>query len=374
MLNDIPQLAAGRQPRAVVRVNGTPIDPWVSWEVTSNTYYEADTFRVSFAANALPSYANAAWLSDQPEVFVEVLAGFPTDPDRPNAAELVSQIYGRVDDIDFDPFAGEIVLTGRDLTAAFIDARLTSQWANATSSEIATALAQAHGLTPVVTATSEKVGTFYKHDQVRMQADRSEWDMLAWLAREEGFVCFVTGQELHFEPDARETSEPYVIQWSAATDDRAAPSANVTHVSFSRAMTVSKGITVTASSPSLKKKTPTVMSYPSKPRAIQAGKSSPFGGVQTYYFTLPAGMDGTAVEQFAQKKYGEIVAHEMKLSARLPGDNLLTTKSVISMRGTGTPFDQVYYPNAITRTMSMDEGYTMTVAAKNTSPANEAVS
>lgn len=382
MLNTLPVAPQARQPRALVRVTSsttgnnvsasssatTQLDAWVSWEVTSNTYYEADTFHVSFAASALPLGNGPDWFAQQVELFVEILAGFPSDPAHPAASELGSLIYGRVDDIEYDPVSGMVTLTGRDLTAAFIDAKITSEWSNQRSSDIATQLAQAHGLKPVVTATSTPVGTFYKHDQVRMQADRSEWDLLAWLAREEGFVCFVTGQELHFEPAPTETAEPYVLRWEPADDSRAHPLANVQALSFSRSLTVAKGISVTVRSPSLTKKTPVVQSYPSHPKVIQAGKASPFGGVQSYYFTIAAGKTPVDVQQYAIRKYNEILSHEMRLQARLPGDNLLGVKSLIRVEGTGTAFDQVYYPVAVTRMMSMDEGYTMTVEARNHNP------
>ncbi len=78
--------------------------------------------------------------------------------------------------------------------------------------------------------------------------------------------------------------------------------------------------------------------------------------------------------RYAVAKYGEIIAHEMKLRARLPGDNVLTTKNVLRVEGTGTAFDQIYFPNAITRAMSLDEGYTMTIEAKNHNPDTVATS
>ena len=139
MLNTVPTVAAGRQPRAVVRVNGAPMPGWVSWEVTANTYYEADTFRVSFATSAMADQTAPAWgaldkslgrklkaadwFSQQAEIYVEILAGFPSNPADPSANELSSLIYGRVDDIEFDPVSTMLSLTGRDLTAVFIDTR-----------------------------------------------------------------------------------------------------------------------------------------------------------------------------------------------------------------------------------------------------------
>jgi hypothetical protein len=59
-------------------------------------------------------------------------------------------------------------------------------------------------------------------------------------------------------------------------------------------------------------------------------------------------------QQRAQQVYNSIIQHEMKLTARLPADNLLTAQSAIRVGdpGKGTAFDQVYFPRVVTRTMS----------------------
>ena len=363
MLNSVPTQATGRQPRAIVRIGGVQVPGWISWEVTSNTYYEADTFRVSFAVSALPVANNALWFSQQAEMYVEILAGFPTDPNNPSVSELASLIYGRVDDIEFDATGTTINLTGRDLTAVFIDTRITGTYPEYTASGAARVIAAGHSLLPVVTDTTRKIGSFYDQSHVTLHANQSEWELLTWLAHQEGFVCYVKGQELHFEPDSAETAEPYVIQWQAG------PVANIEHLSFSRSLTVAKGVNVTVQSYSPKARRLISESYPgSRAKTIQAGKSSPFGNVQQYTFQLPAGTDAQRCAQYAQSKYREIISHEMRLTARLPADNLLQAKSVIKMQGTGTAFDQTYYPMMVTRMMSIDEGYSMTVGAKNRNP------
>ncbi|WP_316866995.1 hypothetical protein [Ralstonia mannitolilytica] len=58
----------------------------------------------------------------------------------------------------------------------------------------------------------------------------------------------------------------------------------------------------------------------------------------------------------------------MKLRARLPADNILTQTAMVRLTGTGTKFDQDYYVENITRTMSLEEGYAMEISAKNHNP------
>jgi hypothetical protein len=188
-LNNLPVTSSARQPRAIVRLNGAPVRGCISWTVGNNSYYEADTFSVSFAVSWLPASNDVNWFGQQTEIFAEILAGFPSNPDRPDASQLTSLIYGRVDDIAYDASGTVLTLTGRDLTGAFIDQKLTEEYYNQKASAVVTALAQSHGIQSIVTPTHEQIGVYYHNDQVRLQANRSEWDFIAWLAREEGFVA-----------------------------------------------------------------------------------------------------------------------------------------------------------------------------------------
>jgi phage protein D len=364
--SNAPVAALVRRPRGIVRLNDIAVAGWIDWTVSSNSFYEADTFRVQYAVSLLPVANNANWFSTQKELFVEILAGFPTDSNNPDPSELASLIYGRVDEIEFDPLERLITLTGRDLTAVFIDSKITNQYVNQTSSQIIQTLVAKHaGLSAVVTATKTKAGTYYEKDQVQLQAGRSEWDLMAYLARQEAYVVFVAGKQVFFQPNPIDESDPYDIVWQPANDLVGNPVANVSELTFSRNLTVGKGITVTARSPNRNTGKPTVQSYPSNPKAIQAGKASPFGSVQTFYFNMSADHTPVEVEAFAKAQYDAIISHEMKMKARLPADSALSTKRAIRVQGTDTAFDQTYFSRLIVRQMSLDAGYEMTIDAQN---------
>jgi phage protein D len=374
-LNNAQAVSVGRRPRGIVQLGLTgalkTVPGWVSWSVSNNSYYEADTFKIVFAASALPPSNDANWFSDQKEMFASIYGGFPQDPANPQTAELVNWIYGRVDDIAFNPKSAEITLTGRDLTAVFIDSRISSEFQNQTSSQIATLLAKKHGLdTSHIEATTTKVGVFFNNDQVEIAANRSEWDLLAFLAREEGFVVFVSGQSLFFQADPRPTgaSDPYLIKWTPPTTTNGSPVSNAVELNFSRSLTVAKGISVTARSPNRSTGRAVVQSYPTTPKEIGAGKSSPFGPTTQYFVMMAANKTPTEVAAFAQQTYRDIIAHEMKMTAYMPADDLLTVSTPVIVSGTGTSFDQLYFPRLVTREMSNEEGYRMTIEAQNTNP------
>ncbi|GAB3249221.1 phage late control D family protein [Chitinimonas naiadis] len=370
MLNTIPTEGIGRRPRGAVLLNGQRIEGWISLEVDNNAFAEADTFRVLFVISNLPKERGADWFASQVQIDVELLAGFPADPDDFNPAELKSLILGRVDDLVFDPVAGVVELCGRDYTAVLIDSQTTEKWVNQTASQIATAIAKRHGLTPVVTATKGKAGKYYKIDQVRQHDRKSEWELLSTLARHEFFDVYVAGKELHFEPEPPESTEPYVLEWEAPTDSRASPTLNAIDMRFSRNLTLAKGVQVTLHSHNLATGKPITVSWP-KPGDTSArpGKSAP--SAQQYVRSVP-NKTPEQLLQLAQKMHRDITQHEVKLTASLPGDDLLTPRQVIKVTGTGSQFDQVYFPESVTRRLSLDEGYRMEVRAKNHNPANEA--
>lgn len=370
MLNTLPAVAAVRAPRGIVRINDEQTIGWIDWTVDQNTYYHADTFRVVFDEYLLPADRNADWLSSIDEGFVEIFGGYPADPTSYTESDLTSQIYGRIDDIDYDPASRQFTLTGRDLTAAFIDTKTSLQYQNMTSSQIAEKLAAAHGMSASVTKTTELVGTYYTRDHARMSEERSEWDLLTYLASNEGFLCYVRGKTLYFHPRPTDTGEPYVIRWEQPTTERAARQANVEDMQFSRSLTVAKGVVVVVRSWNTKQKGGFTASYPSKGKTIQAGKATPFGNSQIYSFRFP-GLTQDQATKKAMELHREITSHEMKFWARMPVDDLLTPTVTVEVEGTGTKFDQTYFPVSISKRMSMSEGYNMSIQAKNHSPESE---
>ena len=369
MLNKISDLQQARQPRGMVKLNGIAVTGWVDWEVENNTFYQADTFRVSFAASGTPAGYGVDWFASQTTITVEIFAGFPDDANKFGDTDLTSLIFGNVDSINYDPVSGSIELTGRDLTSVLIDEKTTQKWPNLTASQIATQIAIAHGLTPVVTATKTKSGAFYQIDHARLTDQRSEWDLLTWLAHEESFSVYVKGHSLYFVPKVDPSAEPYVLQWLPPVVSRGYSVFNGTQLSFSRDLTVAKGIVVVVRSWNAKNKKAFTVTYPTnKAKGIAVGGSSPVA--QIYSYTI-AGLTPEKALQRAQAIHKERTAHEVNLTASLPADNILQTNNLILVSGTNTAFDQVYYPDSIRRTMSMSEGYMMSISAKNHSPANE---
>jgi phage protein D len=349
----------------------TAIKGWTAFEVDNNNFASADTFSITFAASKLPPDRDLKWLTSQTEIYVEIFAGIPDDPTNWVAQELTSLIYGQVDTLEYDPVSATVHVSGRDLTRVFIDAKTTEKWQNKTSSQIAQILAQRHGMTANVKATKTLAGKFYEIDHDKMTAARTEWDLLCELARHEQFNVWVDGKTLNFQPKADpSTVTPFRVKWAPPDAETGYSVSNVEGLRLERALTVSKGIVVVVRSwNDAAQQVFTSTFPPTKKTTVTPGGSQIGSGSQTYYYSVP-NLTQEKVLQFAQAKYAQIIQHEMKCEFTIPaqGNDALTVSSLIALSGTGTAFDQTYYPDSLRRALDFENGYTLHVSAKNHSP------
>jgi hypothetical protein len=364
-------------PRGLVRINGTVAQAWSDYEVENNALSSADTFEVRFIGSALPAATDVNWFSQQQDMYIELFAGFPDDFDAYTPDDLTKLIYGQADTIDYDMAQDVITVRGRDLTRVFIDAKTTEKFQNQTSSQIATTLAQRRGLTAQVTATKTRAGAYYDIEHVNLMDERTEWDILCFLAQQEGFVVYVKDKTLYFGPPPAADSAPYPIVWTQVNPSTAqyrAMAGNAEDMRFERTLTVSRGVTVVVRSWNDKQQYGFNAVYPqNKVGSIKPGLSTTPANGQVFTFFYP-NIDKQRALQIAQQKYDLIVKHEMKMSCRLPGDVTLDTQTVIQVSGTGTAWDQTYYPSQITRRMSFEGGFEMNVHGKNHAATSEAAS
>lgn len=359
--NELPTGSRLRQPRGAVKINGETVSGWLEFDADENEFSQPDTFSVAFAMAGLPESKGVDWWSRQEKVDVELYAGFPSDPTNYSDADLDLIFSGVGDDIGLDFTGRTISLVGRDKTKLLMDAKSSEKNTNVTASDIATKIAGKHGLTPKVTATQTKVGKYYQIDQVDLKDERTDWDLLTWLAREEGFMVFVRGDELHFreKPDAGQ--DPYVVEYRPPTATELAQG-SASLIRCGRSLTVARGVKVIVKSWNSKQK-----------KAFERTASRGGGGdgpPQEYRYTI-ANLTPDQVKARAEQLLEEISRHAMTLNVDGPADNILKIDDVIRLQGTGTACDQVYYPQSISRSLSISDGYRWMVSAKNKTPESE---
>jgi phage protein D len=352
-----------RHPRGLIKVNGVTMPGWVSWEVDTNTNFRADEFRCVFAMSGLPIANGVTWWAAQTEIKIEIFAGFPADWNSYTDVDLDSLILGRADEVAFHFDEMKIEITGRDLTAVLIDTKSTIKYTNQTPAQIAGTLAAKYGLTPVITSNKGKVaGSYYQIDHVKLQDDRTEWELLSYLARESGNIVYVKGMELHFEPAPTATQAPFIVQWTPPTADTPVPVGGFTRLKITRNLTVAKDVTVTVKSWNHKQKKGFVV------KASRANGHS--ASVQQYSYSLP-GRTVEEAQRWANLKLAELSQHEVTLTMEGPADSGLQRTDIIQVQGTGSALDQVFFPDTITRSMDAND-YTQTVTAKNHNPESQA--
>lgn len=352
-----------RQPRFKVTINGVAVDGFFAFEVANNSHFAADTFRATAALGRLPAAYDAAFWSNVSDQNLEILA------DETGAGSFAPLIYGQVDDVEADLVGRTLTLSGRDLSARFLDAKTTERFQNLTSSQIVRQLAARHGLQASVQTTATLVGRYYEIEHARMTSEQSEWDLLTYLAQEEGFDLWVSGRTLHFLPPQPIAAPPYMLRWQEPSSGRL-PAANFTRMRTGRSLTLARDVLVKVSSWNQNREAAVVTSF----RVRQAhGLSFAAGRTpQVYSFTIPNLTPDQALK-FAQRKAEEITQHERLITVDLPADHLLTTRSIVQLSGTGTSWDQSYRVASVERRMSFEEGYRMTARLKNHSPQNMVV-
>ncbi len=365
-VNDSTAGSVSRQPRAIVLVNGLRAEGVFGWEVDNNIHYLADAFRVDLSLSAQPPHMDWSWWALQSVFTIEVLAGFPTDPDNFNPDDLQSLLIGNVDELDIDPVADTITLIGRDLTAKFIETRTTQKWANRKASDIVKILAAEHGMIADTVETSDYVGTYYKDEIVRLSDTRTEWDLLTFLAREEGTEVFVRGNTLVFREPPATPGTPYIVQWTPPDVTSAAPKSNAIDIQLSRNLTLARDIIVQVRSWNPRQKVPFTKTARASHKRTSAvsPRAIPVGTAQTYFRVIP-NLTAEQAQQRANQILAEISSMERRLKATLPGDGLLSVDNPIQLTGTGTDFDSSYFVQSVVRRFSFEEGYRMTVEAKN---------
>lgn len=358
-INDPYAPATVRQPRLQILTNGTPIGGAIEFEVTSNNYYNADTFTAQFALFADPNFG-PLWWGDQTEILVDIQASLD------GGQSWTSLLIGDVDNVSMHLEKGVVQVDGRDLTARFIDNKTQETFLNKTSSQVVQELAARRGLTADVTPTSTLVGRYYSadHDRISMGEfvrTTTEWNLLCSLAQHEQFDIWVTGTTLHFHPSTPPDSDPYVIIW-----DNDAPWSNGIDLQCDRSMTLAKDVIVVVRSWNSQQANEITKYSPSGARiaSISTGKS------QLFSLTVP-NLTQQQAQDLANKRREEITRHERKFLFHRPADLTLNARNMVRLQGSGSSWDQAYYIDYVRRRMALEGGFTMDVACKNHSPQSD---
>lgn len=213
------------KPQVDISIVGQKIREWTSFRVENNAFSAADSFEIKLPWDVTEkpvdpllssSPDHHSIITTSPAVPVEVSLGFNVSG-KPEG-EPRHLMKGKMDVArwNFSSTGEYVTLIGRDLTGPLIDARTTEKFQNMTSSQVAVKLFNRHGLKPQATATKTAIGTYLNNNQAHLAEESSEWDILLFLAQQEGFVVRVLGGTGYFGPLAEIANlkaDPIVFTW-----------------------------------------------------------------------------------------------------------------------------------------------------------------
>jgi len=336
-------------------VNGQRVPGLLGLSVRRNNFLAADDFTARIALGETgTSYATAFWAS---QTSIELSLMISIDGGAPQ-----SVITGVIDKVSIDPVRQIITVTGRDYTRSFIETKTAEKFQNLTSSQIVQTLANRQGLQAQVQSTTTPAGKYYDVDHADVTNQVSEWTLLTYLAQHEGFNIYVEGTTLYFQPPpSSTTNQPYAFIFDGTGT---IPAANVTSLNLRRNLPLAGDVIVNVISWNHELKIPITST-------LQAQKTSstaqPSGTPATYIFREP-GLTQAQADALAAAKLGDLTLHERYVTIVMPGDLTITPRSIISLSGTESEFDQDYFVAELTIECSIDCGFTMCVEAKNSSP------
>jgi len=344
-------LTSLRSPLARIIANGQLLPDLLEVEVSNYGHFSADNFSASLTLNSLSPYGGAFWSS---EVAIAVQVLFSLD-----SITFVSLFTGTVDTVSINQAKRIVHIAGRDLSAQLIEARTEEAFSNQTSSDIALLFAARHGLTPNIATTTTPVGRYYQdeHDRLTLgQFSRSttEWDLLVFLALQEGFDISVTGTALNFCPLDASAQTPYLIT-----------PANCIEMRLTRCLPIARDIEVTVKSWNSRLKSGFTRTV------IGTSNTNPKSSIsvkpQQYVFVQPNLTPEQALN-YAQRKLVDLTMHERTAELVMPGDLSLTPNGQLIVSGTSTGFDQTYNIDVIERRLNLSDGFVQRVRAKSSSP------
>jgi hypothetical protein len=261
-----------------------------------------------------------------------------------------SLITGAADAIEVDAIRNSILVSGRDLTAIFIAAQTQESFENLTSSDVAILLCGRHSILASVTPTSTLIGRYYQDGHTRSALSQhgratTEWDVLSWLAQQEGYDVWVAGDTLHFQPA------------STSSIGAAVAPADCLDMRLNRDLSIGAGFTVQ------------IQSWDSASQqgiAAQASYGSSATGTAPIVALRPNLSLGDA-QTLAQRMVSQLSGHERTLSYETPADLTTMPRMQIQLAYTNTDFDGAYTVYEVERRFSVRHGFTQQVQARRPS-------
>ena len=306
-------------------------------DVFATSLMSADRFRVQLAGADVEVFR-------QPGVRVEISAAV-------SDAAWTPLVIGQVDGLSWDAVHRVLDVEGRDLSAVLMETQAGETFANQTASEIVATVAARNGLLADVTATQTPVGRYYQGQHDRMTLGQyaraqTEWDLLAWLAGQEGFELGMVGDRLSF--GQRDGS-------AVALDAGACTAIEVQQqVGLSRPLRV------------------TVRSWGTRTgKAVEAQADASGDGTVWAQAIVRPNLSAEEAERLAKRTVADLRRHAWTAQVSMPGELALTARSRVTLAGAGAGWDRGFDVTGVDRHIDVRRGFMQHLTLQNSGEATD---
>ena len=360
--------ATVRRPRGFLIINGKKI-ALTSLSASSTTAFTASSWEAELGLFGQPQGADLTFFEGlPPSTVVSVCYGMLTKgqsaAEFPKAGNYSTVMVGLVDDLRFDRSTGVTHLHGRDLVARLIDAKTANRYSNSTASQAVTQIAKQFGFTPQVTPTKLAIGKYSNDVYDALSGSSPYWDLITAWARAENFTAYVDGTTLYFGPPPADTDKsPW--QFYLNRDANGRLWGNCIDLTLTKNSNLSKDITVTVLSHSAKTGR-SIMATASRTgtKVPLSSRSSDADSVLNIVVRRP-GLDLAQAQAIANSKLAELSRWEREVSVTVEGHAELSVQKAIQIKGTDSGFDGIYFQKSLQRSWDSDDGFIMTIEARN---------
>jgi hypothetical protein len=340
-----------RGPRCRLTIAGNKVFP-TEVSVHQSIHQSADTF-----------YAELPLLPDigLDEVFWADTAPIPISIDGTNdaaSAAYTNLLVGAIDVPEVLLHQRVVKIKGRDNTAALAETKTTQLFTGQTDSEIIQGLAAQVGMTVKFNSTPAKAGLDLDVDYFQELSDQdSVWNVIVSLARKAGCIAFVKGMTVFVQPiDAAPPNGNFTITYRRPVPGSPAQS-NVPMLTCLRNLQLAKETTVMLQSAQHQQGNDITSKFNSKPKNASADR--------LIYTHRAANLTKPAQDKIALSHLKETLSHEREVHAEnLPGNvSVVAGLMGLTLKGTGTAFDQDYILADVSHRFSNESGYQMDMSA-----------
>ncbi|GBQ46542.1 hypothetical protein [Komagataeibacter europaeus] len=360
-----------RVPRARLLVNGaeTTVTLLEEFTLTRTRYSRADTLDMTLALDRTQIATGGLWFdlaaSSSGSALPDIDITLQMRDEARTGAQWTTMFQGIVDHVEWSTAETSVHIQCRDYLAKLLDMRVLSGWMNMTGADVVKAMIADAGLTPNVTMTDGMVGQFWQVEHKRKSASshsrfQTAFDLASYLANMTGSDLYADGKTIVCAPyPTADKSNTHTLDYSD-TGPLNPIQMGASGLRFTRDYQIGKGVVVH------------VTAWDSRQRnrveyywSVEGGstkKAESTGNVHS--FTLP-GARLDLVQQYAQQKYNEIVAHERVISGQIPGRITLAPRQFMQITGTGTTWDGTLDVDAVSSRFSWSGGFTQQITLRN---------